>query len=153
MVCQSRRYLKQGAYPPKNELGWPGTIQFKGPLSSQSERDFSLGNDTCINLTIFPNSGLVTASWISDMRQWCSSAAMMLSSSSARGEGGLNSEEAQDLITMGKDGQHSIVLLTGVLWVHRRDRSRRRGDASTIFRHFRHTCINVYHFQGRSPGS
>jgi len=145
------RSLKRGAYPLKNELGRPGAVQFELPLSIQSERDVRIGNDTCINLTIFPNSELVTASWISRTRLWCSSVAMTLSSSS--GEGGLNSNEAQCLTTMGKEGQQSNVLLTGVLCVHRSHKSRRRGDTSTIFLHFRHTCISVSHFQGRSQGS
>ena len=143
--------LKWGAYPPKNALGRTGTVQLEGPLSNQSERDVSPGKGASINLTIFPNSELVTASWISRTRWRCSSPAMTLSSSS--GEGGLNCKEAQYLMTIGKDGQQSSVLLTGVPCVHRSHRSRRRGDASTIFLHFRHTCISVSHFQGRSPGS
>ena len=134
--------LRRGeAHPAKNCVGRVGAVS----LSSQSERDVSAGNPTCIRSATFSNSELVTASWISRTRSGRSSAAMTLSSSS--GEGGLNSKLAQYLMTIGKDGQQSNLLLTGVPYVHRSHRSRRHGDPNMIFRHLLHTCTSVIHFQ------
>ncbi|KAH9983806.1 hypothetical protein BJV74DRAFT_849297 [Russula compacta] len=52
-------------------------------------------------------------------------------------------------MTIGKGGQQSRVLLTGVPCLHRSHKSRRRGDPYTIYRHLRHTCTSVFQFQGR----
>src|SRR5712671_2276418 len=136
--------LRRGAYPPNNALGRSGVT----PFSDQSERDVSSQNGTRISFSTFSHSELVTASRIPRTRSGCSSAATTLSSSS--GAGGLNSKFAEYLMTIGKRGQYSSALLTGVLCVHRSHKLRRRDDANTIFRHFLHTCTSVFQFHGLS---
>ncbi|KAI0249326.1 hypothetical protein BJV78DRAFT_1228811, partial [Lactifluus subvellereus] len=54
-------------------------------------------------------------------------------------------------ISIGKGGQTSNVSLTGVLYVQRRHRSKRSGDANTRYRHLWHTCTSLFH--GHSHGS
>lgn len=134
--------LRRGeAHTAKNVLGSVGVV----PLSNQSEKDVSPVNAICIRSATFSSCELVTASWILRTRSGCSSAAMRLSSSSE--EGGLNSKFAQYLMKIGKDGQQSSPLLTGVPYVHGSHKSRRHGDPNTMCRHLLHTCTSVTHFQ------
>ena len=46
---------------------------------------------------------------------------------------------------MGKGGQMSSDVLVGVVSEQTTRRSSRRGDVKTRFRHFRHTCVSVFH--------
>src|SRR5216684_7749018 len=48
-------------------------------------------------------------------------------------------------MTIGKDGQMSIISFTGVLFVQTSRRPRRRGDPKTTSRHLRQTCTSVCH--------
>ncbi|KAH9974468.1 hypothetical protein BGW80DRAFT_1304268, partial [Lactifluus volemus] len=50
---------------------------------------------------------------------------------------------------MGKGGQISSIFLTGVLFVQKRRRSRRSGDANTVYRHLWHTRTSLDHATAR----
>ena len=50
---------------------------------------------------------------------------------------------------IGRDGQISSNVVADVVLEQTTRRSRRRGDAKTICRHLRHTCVSVFHLHER----
>ena len=80
--------------------------------------------------------------WIADTRSRCSSAAMMLSTCF-----GFNTSMGRHMTLTGYGGQICSNVFVGVLSEQTTCRSRRRGDPWIIYRHLRHTCVNLFHLR------
>jgi len=128
MPCKLR-YRRRGVDPPRNESEITGNISSNDSIAQYS----NAGNGPCITVS---NAELEThQKLIRDTRSLSLSASMILSPP------GLPLE----IMTIGNSGQISSMFLTGLVYVQRSCRSRRRGDANTTFLHVRHTCTSVCH--------
>src|SRR5712691_2656340 len=134
----NRNIRRRGADPPKNVSGSTGTDS----SVDCSNNLVKTGNGLCITWTNFSSTGPpISPMTISDMRSRHSSAAMMFSTPFVSTTEG----RYRRYTTIGKGGQISSNLLTGVVLVQRSRKSRRRGDPKTTCRHRRHTCVSGFH--------
>jgi hypothetical protein len=136
------RDCRCGTNSPKNVLGRAG----RAMLSDASQRRFNAGNGPWIPcITVVSRSSCGPLSLRQRMRSRCSNAAMMLSIA----------PKGRDHIRIGKGGQICNISLIGVLSVRTRNSLRWIGDsdASTIYRHLRHTSTSVYHNGGSTLDS
>ena len=128
---------RRGVDPYKNESGMAGTHS----LFESRRREVSAGKGSRAKATNSFHSELGTSQRsIAHTRSQCSSAAITLSVPSC------GKKSLRCCTMIGKVvGQISSIFFTDLVFIQRRCKSRRRGDAYTMLRQLRHTCVRVGH--------